>query len=145
MARKSRPLGVTVLALIQFVSGLQMLASALICFALASIVSSPEVQSQLTDSSWLIENAGTLLTILGVVFLVLAILSFQLTRGYLRGYRWARTRGRKVATFAALVAVLNIMLMPARVDPGSPWLTLLFNIMIILYLGRRRIKAYFVH
>ena len=143
--KRRRPTGVTVLALLQAFTGLQMLVSALTCFAFASIVNSPEVQSQLTESSWLLQNAGTLLFIIGVVFLVLALFSFQLTRGYLRGYRWARTRGRKVASFAILVAIVNIVLMPLRADPGSPWLTLFFNIAIILYLGRRKIKTFFVH
>lgn len=77
------------------------------------------------------------------MFLAIAIFSFVLARGYLRGHEWARLKGRKVAILAILFAVVSMILIPVRADPGAPVWTILFNVFILAYLGRRRVRAYF--
>jgi hypothetical protein len=143
-ARK-RPLGVTVLALLQTVSGIQLLIQAIAFFVFAAIVSSPESQvalSSFVDEN-LVQNLPAIFAAIGIVFLVLSVLSFHLARGYLKGYEWARRRGRKVAVLAMLFAVVSIILIPARTDPGAPIWTILFNVFILAYLGRKRVRSYF--
>jgi len=95
---RKRPFGVTVLAILQTLSGIQFLILAIVFFLLA----------------WII------VTIIGIIFLALAILSFHLARGYVNGYEWARRRGRKVAMFAILIAVISMILIPVRADAGAP-------------------------
>jgi MFS family permease len=142
---RKRPFGVTVLALLQTVSGIQLLIEGLVFLALATIATSPEVQDAV--SSFADENLArslpAILTIFGLVFLALAILSFHLARGYLNGHEWARRRGRKVAVFAILIAVLSMILMTATANPSGPIWTILFNLFILGYLGRKRIRTYF--
>jgi hypothetical protein len=111
----------------------------------ATIASSAEVQESLSSfaDENLVRNLPAIFALIGIVFLVLAVLSFQLARGYLRGNERARVRGRKVAVLAMLFAVISLVLMPARADPGAPIWTILFNVFILAYLGRRRVRAFF--
>ncbi len=144
-AVRKRPLGVTVLAVVQVVSGLQMLGSAIWALAVASIASTPDGQETLADTlpQWMAENAAAIFGVLGIVILVLAIWSFLLARGYVRGVEKARARGRKVAFYAILLAILTIVFVPNRTDPGSPWWTIVFNIAIYIYLDSEKVRAYF--
>ena len=140
-----RPFGVTVLAILQTISGIQLLIQSLLFFVFATITSSPEVQeslSSLVDEN-LVKNLPTIFAVLGIVFLIFAILSFQIARGYMRGYEWARVRGRKVALVVILFAFISLLLMPNRADPGAPIWTIIFNVFILVYLNRRRVRAYF--
>ncbi|MCJ7488655.1 MAG: hypothetical protein MUO87_00705, partial [Thermoplasmata archaeon] len=59
------------------------------------------------------------------------------------GHEWARRRGRKVATFAILIAVISMILIPVRADPGAPVWTILLNIFTLAYLSRKRVKTFF--
>ncbi len=85
----------TVLAILQTISGIQLLVVA-IAFLLF----------------------GAIYAVLGIIFLAIAILSFHLARGYLNGHEWARRRGRKVAMFAILSAVISMIQFPARSTLG---------------------------
>lgn len=144
-AVRKRPLGVTLLAVVQVVSGLQMLGNALWALAIASIASTPEGQETLADTlpPWMAENAAAIFGVLGTVILVLAIWSLLLARGYVKGIEKARARGRKVALYAVLLAILTIVLVPDRTDPGSPWWTIIFNLAIYIYLNSEKVRAYF--
>ena len=143
--RRKRPFGVTVLAILQTVSGIQLLFQAIVLLAVASMINDPEARENI--SAFADENlADTLvlvLTLLGIVFLVIAILSFHLARGYLNGHEWARRRGRKVAMFAILFAFISLILMPTVANPGAPVWTILFNVFILVYLNRRRVRSFF--
>ena len=143
--KRKRPFGVTVLALVQVVSGIQMLGSGLWALAVASIAGTPEGAETLetTLSPWMAENAAAIFTVIGFSFLVLAILSFLLARGYVKGLEKARVRGRKVAFYSILFAILSIVLVPNRTDPGSPWWTILINVTIYFYLNSDKVKGYF--
>jgi len=109
--KRKRPFGVTVLALVQVVSGIQMLGSGLWALAVASIAGTPEGAETLeaTLSPWMAENAAAIFTVIGFGFLILAILSFLLARGYVKGLEKARVRGRKVAFYSILFAILSIV------------------------------------
>jgi succinate dehydrogenase/fumarate reductase cytochrome b subunit len=143
--KKKRPFGVTVLALLQIVSGFQMLGGALVVLGIAAIATTTEGQEALEAalSPWLAENAALILAVVGLALLTLAVWSFFLARGYLKGNERARRRGRRVALYAIAFAVLGIMLVPVRTDPGSPWLTVLFNLTIYLYLNSAKVRMYF--
>jgi hypothetical protein len=144
-AKRKRPIGVLVLALIQVVSGVQLLGGALWAFAVAGLAGTPEGQELLAEatSPWVAENAAALFLLLGLALLVLSVLSFLLARGYVKGIERARARGRKVAAYAMLFAFLGIILVPSRTDPGSPWWTIIFNLAIYLYLNSDKVKRYF--
>lgn len=142
---RKRPFGVTVFAILQTVSGVNFLIQAIKFFFYASIATTPEGREYLSSfvDENLIPSLPAIFTIIGIILLVIAILSFHLARGYVNGHEWARRRGRKVATFAILIAVISMILIPVRADPGAPVWTILLNIFILAYLSRRRVKAFF--
>ena len=128
--------------MIQLISGLQLLVSALFMLAISSRAGTAEVQEAL-KSAWVAANAAPLFFFLGIVVLVLAVSSLWLARGYIKGYDWARRRGRLVAALSIIFAVFGVFLLPTRTDAGSPWWSIIFNSGIILYLGRPRTIAWF--
>lgn len=141
---RNRPFGVTLLALVQILAGFQSLAASLMYFALTSWAKSAEGVARLENSGeWAVKNGATLFLVLALVYLILGIGSLLLARGYVKGVEWARRRGRWVATFAIVFAILGIFLLPDRVDPGSPLWTILINIVVIAYLGSRKVRAFF--
>ena len=101
---RRRPFGVTVLAILQTVSGIQLLYGAIAFFLAALIVATPEGReyvSSFVDED-LIPSLPPIFAIVGIILLAISILSFHLARGYVNGHEWARRRGRKVAAFAIL-------------------------------------------
>lgn len=140
-----RPFGVTILAIAQTLSGIQLLMQALIAFAIAAIVSDPDVQEQLSSVAGEVDfgTLSLLFVLIGIAALGIAIFSFALARGYAKGRLWAWRRGRKIAILTIILAILGLMIMPARTDPGAPIWTMLLNLFIFLYLGRRKVRAWF--
>ncbi|MDH3364732.1 MAG: hypothetical protein OEM29_01820 [Thermoplasmata archaeon] len=141
-ARYSRPIGVTLIAILQIVSGLQML---LVAFIALVIASSPDVQEDISSTvgEQLADSIAAIFLVIGVVALAIATFSFVLARGYLKGREWARRKGRKIAFFAILLAFFTLILIPSRTDPGAPIWTILLNLFILTYLGRTRVRQFF--
>ena len=132
------------LAVIQVITGIQLLVSSLIYFALVSWVKTPEGLEALTKAGdWAVESAGGVFFLLGALFLVLGVVDLLLARGYVQGREWARHRGRVLAVTAIVFAVLGGIFLPSRVDPGSPVWTVIFNLIVVLYLGRAKVRRYF--
>ena len=48
-----------------------------------------------------------------------------------------------IAVFAILLAIAGVIILPAKLVPESPVWTVFFNVVIILYLGRPHVKAFF--
>ncbi|MCU0860663.1 MAG: hypothetical protein MUE55_08790 [Thermoplasmata archaeon] len=124
-----RPFLVTVLAIIQVLSGVQMLASSFVL---------------LTISSWeQFAGVAGILLLIGFGYFVLAVLALLLARGYVKGFEKARRTGRRVALFAILLAIVVLLLRGDQPDAGSPVLTVIGNMFIYAYLGTRKVKAFF--
>src|SRR6266704_1182342 len=114
--KPKRPTGVTVLAILEFLGGLVGLGA----------------------GALLIGNASTLLNALGAVAVIFGIVSLVLGVGFLGGKGWAWTLG-------IVVGVLNIIssLVQAAVGDYSNIIGIIFPIIIIYYLMRPHVKAFF--
>ncbi|MFH1579462.1 MAG: hypothetical protein ABIE25_04810 [Thermoplasmatota archaeon] len=123
-----RPLGVTILAIIAIVAGIQSLGAGLALFSFSSTLEKS------------ILGIGSLI---GLGFLIIGLFYLFLARGYVKGHERARRKGRMIAAFAILLALAGVMILPARLVPESPVWTMILNVVIILYLGRPRVKAFF--
>lgn len=145
MGRGRRPFGVVVLAILQVISGIQLLFASIASLVIAAVLSTPEGEEQIstTVQPESVELLVGVFAVIGVVALLMAIFSFLLARGYLRGREWSRRKGRQMAVLAIAIAVISMLLFPGRADPGSPVWTIMSNIVIYLYLGRKRIRSYF--
>jgi len=146
---RTRPFGITLLALVQIISGLQFWL-----LAIASRADTTELQDALGENAWIAENVDGVLFWSRIIYVVLGLLAFALAYGYMNGSEWAGRRGTSVATFAIVVAFLTMMLVAIPANLGSPmWLftvwtlvavcTIIFNIAVIIFLGRPTVKAYF--
>lgn len=140
-----RPFGVTALTVITLVNAFHLFLGFLWCLAVSARLDDPIVQDALgsATSPWIAENASTLFFFLGLGEVALFVSYALLARGYYNGREEARIRGRKVAKWTIAFALLCIILVPARADPGSPWFTLFLNLGIFHYLGKDRVIAYF--
>ncbi len=123
-----RPLGVTILAIIAIVAGIQSIGTG---FALVSF------------SSTLEKSISGLVSLIGLGFLIVGLSYLLLARGYVKGRERARMKGRMIAVFAILLAIAGVIILPAKLVPESPVWTVFFNVVIILYLGRPRVRAFF--
>ncbi len=134
----------TLLAIIQVVSGFQSLLSSLIYFALVPWTKTPEGVAALTKAgAWALKNAGGVFLVLAIVYLVIGLSALILARGYLNAKEWARHRGRLLAALAILFAFIGGIFLPERLDPGSPLWTIIFNAIVIVYLGRAKVRRFF--
>ena len=123
-----RPLGVTILAIIAIVAGIQSLGTGL---ALISL------------SSTLAKSVSGIVSLIGLGFLIVGLSYLLLARGYVNGRERARRKGRMIAVFAIFLAIAGVIVLPAKWGPDSPVWTVFFNFVIILYLGRPRVRAFF--
>ncbi len=128
---RRRPVGVTLLAIWEVLSALQLLVTGLVLWELSSEKTAGPVKS--------------LLFILGSLFMFLAVSYLLWARGYLKGYEWARRRGRFAATLVIVLAIFAMLLLgnAVRVFFDTPLWTIIANLVIVIYLGRPKVRAYF--
>ncbi len=142
--RGNRPTGIIILAIIQVLSGIQLLASSLVYFSLVSWSRTPEGIAELSKAGeWALNNARGIFFLLGVVYFALGTGSLLLARGYVKGRERARRKGRVIAVLAILFAFVGGIILPARLDPGSPVWTVVFNLIVVFYLGSKKVRRYF--
>lgn len=145
-SRPKRPFGVTILAIIQILSGLNALGSSLFFFAVSSLAKTASVQQSLQSSPWVAENAASIFFWLGLIFLAFALWSLWYARGYVKGHEWARRHGRRLAVLTIVLAVLLMIFLPnlpQKVGLGSPWWMIVSNSVVAIYLGRPKVIAFF--
>lgn len=136
----------TVLAIIQLLSAVNALSSSLFFFAVSAVAHADSIQQALEKSPWVAENAASIFFWLGVLFLAFAIWSFWYARGYLLGQEWARRRGRRLAELVIVLAIIIMVFLPNLphvVGLGSPWWMIISNSIVVLYLGRPKVRAFF--
>lgn len=142
--KKSCPFGIIVLALLQVINGVQLLVSGSWFLAISSAADTPEVRDALADSpAWLVDNLKEIFFWLGLIYIIVAILTFLFARGYVKGYEWARHKGRILAVLLIVYGIFGLLILPPRADPASPFWTVVVNIAVFVYLGRPSVKSYF--
>ena len=125
-----RPLGITALAFLQVLTGIQMLVGGLWLVGISSGVVS----------------AVVIVAVLGLAYIGFGVGSFVLARGYLVGLESTRRRGRTVAMLSILLGILLLFFVPGLTDRlglSSPGWTIFHNIIIALYLGSSGVRRYF--
>ncbi len=127
--RRERPTGVTVIAVLMMLTGLLLLLGAIAVIAVAFWTSG------WGDSG---DFFGPLYGLFGVIMLVIGIAYMGLAIGLLRLKPWARSVARVLAVFGLLSALLSVL----AGDPTSI-LSLVFNVIIVWYLGRNEVRAAF--
>jgi cytochrome bd-type quinol oxidase subunit 2 len=142
---RHRPIGVTILAILQILGGLGLLLLSFIFFGLAALLGSasltPEIRDQIPQ--WFLNLGSTVFLIVGVIILIFAIISFLLARGFLKGKRWARTVGIVLAVLEILGAITTAIASGNVNQIATVGFTAIIPIIILLYLMLPNTKAWF--
>jgi len=143
---QNRPLGVTLLSVVQFILGIGYLLSMLWAWSISSWADSVDGQMKLQSvgGDQLAKSVPTLFLVVGLVYLVLGISSLMLSRGYFKGRERARHRGRTMAALAIVFALFCLLFpVPAKLGPDSPFWAIVFNLFLVMYLARPKVLAFF--
>jgi hypothetical protein len=138
-AMRQRPLGVTILAVLEVLGGLLFLLVALASFLLAFVLNISDFQQRYgVDIPQEILNLGSaFFAVVGVVLIIIAILSFILAWGFLKGKRWAWLLG-------VVLSVLEIIGGAVSIFSASPSvLGLIIAVIVLVYLFLPSTKAWF--
>src|SRR5216683_4016480 len=135
--KPKRPTGVTVLAILEILGGLAGLVGGAALIGVAALVSSSNFATLYPQLAG-IGSVSTLLYALGALALIFGILGVVLGIGFLGGKGWAWTLG-------IVVGILNIVVSIAETAIGSSSniIGIIFPIIIIYYLMRPHVKAFF--
>jgi hypothetical protein len=135
--KPKRPTGVTVLAILEILGGLAGLGGGAVLIGVAALVSSSNFAALYPQLAG-IGGVSTLLYALGALALIFGILGLVLGIGFLGGKGWAWTLG-------IVVGALNIIVSLVETGIGfySSIIGIIFPIIIIYYLMRPHVKAFF--
>jgi hypothetical protein len=135
--KPKRPTGVTVLAILEILGGLAGLVGGAALIGVAALVSSSNFAALYPQLAG-IGSVSTLLYALGALALIFGILGLVLGIGFLGGKGWAWTLG-------IVVGVLNIVvsIVETAIGFSSNIIGIIFPIIIIYYLMRPHVKAFF--
>ncbi len=126
-----RPIGVTILAVLQVLGGLAFLGLGLIMLAISGFLRI----AGLGHLDMFIAFLGSLIVgAIGVVMIVLGILGFALAYGYWNGSGYAWPLGLGVALVSLLIRLLSL---------PSGLIGVLIDVLIIYYLTRPHVKKWF--
>ncbi len=147
---KSRPTGVTIIAILNIIGGIIMLliglgvaiAGAIIPFVPQSELQQQQQQNLTTDDIDLSQVppsflGGGILAIGGIV-IAIGILSFVVAYGLLKGRCWAWT-------LTVILSIISIVLAAISIAAGSipSIISIIVSGIILYYLYRPHVKAYF--
>lgn len=143
--QRHRPIGVTILAILQILGGLGALLISLGMFGLAALFGTTEFLNQYGDqiSQWILDLGTTFFVVMGVLFLIFAIVSFILARGFLRGKRWARIVGIILAVIEIASVIITAISSGNVLNIATVGFSALIPIIILLYLMLPSTKAWF--
>ncbi|HEY3420166.1 MAG TPA: DUF2127 domain-containing protein [Methanomassiliicoccales archaeon] len=139
---RNRPVGVTILAILQILGGVLELILALGFFLLAALINVTDIRNRIGTSvpDWVINNAPVFFGVLGLLFLIMAIISLVLAWAFLKGKNWARM-------LAIVFLVLSIIGNAIGIIGGTSLITvaisILFSLFIVWYLFRPNVKQWF--
>ncbi len=147
MQQRERPMGITILAILQLVLSGFGLLMALGMLMVAFLTGQQAIRDAIGPNvpAFVLENGSILFGLLALIFLVFSIIGLVITWGFFKGRPWARLVALGVALLYILFAFLNPLLY------GSITQAVVFDFVlativpmfIIFYLTRESVKVFF--
>jgi hypothetical protein len=134
--KPKRPTGVTVLAILDILGGIVGLAAGALFIGIAALASS-NLAAQYPALGG-ISGIASILYALGALALVLGLVSIVVAVGFLGGKGWAWTLGIVVSVISIIISIVETV-----IGFSSNIIGIVFSIIIIYYLMRPHVKAYF--
>ncbi len=143
-----RPIGVTILAILEIIVGIFLVIAAVGVLVLAGYISSvsipPEIDQNLPQ--WFIDFAPTALAIGGIVVLIIGLISFFVAWGFLKGRNWARMVAIILLVISVLISIFNAIA-AAIFTTGALFsliVAIIIPVLLIWYLTTAKVKAWFM-
>jgi hypothetical protein len=137
-----RPIGVTILGILAVLMGLMYLLIAAGSFIVA-VLPLEEWQEIGGVPEFIADNAEIIFTSLGVLFLILAVVSFLISYGFFKGRPWAWALGIILGVLSIISSVINLLLHWNISNLSSSIVSILIAVLLIFYLTRPGVKRYF--
>jgi hypothetical protein len=139
---RKRPVGVTILAILEIIVGILSLVGALGFFALAVLINVGDIRQRIGTSvpDWVLNNAPLFFGALGIFFLIMAIISLVLAWAFLKGKNWARILA---IIFLILSIIGNVIGILGGTNVFSVILSILLPVIIVWYLYQPGVKQWF--
>lgn len=134
--KPKRPTGVTVLAVLDILGGIAGIGVGALLIGVAALASSSLANQYPSLGS--ISGISSILYALGALSLILGILAIVLAIGFLGGKGWAWTLGIVVGVISIIVSIAE-----TAIGFSTNIIGIIFQIIIIYYLTRPHVKAYF--
>ena len=130
------------MAVLEILGGIVELILALGFFAIAALINVGDVRQRIGGSvpQWVVDNAPVFFGVLGLFFLIMAVLSLVLAWGFLKGKGWART---VAIVFLVLSIIGDIIGILGGTGFFAVVLSILLPILIVVYLYRPNVKQWF--
>jgi hypothetical protein len=136
MSTKSRPTGVTILAILEIIGGIFALLASATFFLLGALATGIEFD-MVEGAPFMMPFLGALATLVGVVFIVVGLVAFVLAYGFWTGKGWAWILGIIFAIIGIVLGAVSLVGSPASI------VGIVLNIVIIYYLTRPHVKEWF--
>ena len=143
---RERPFGVTLLAILMIIGGILSLVAAFGSFALSAVINVQEIMDQIGQEipQGIIEAIPAFFAVIGIVFLILAVIAFLIAYGYLKGRGWSWTLS---VVLLVISIVLDFIGFAASGFNAAGLVGLIIGIaipvIILVYLFQPRVKAWF--
>ncbi len=144
--QRQRPFGVTLLAILMIIGGVLSLIAAIGSFALSAVIDVQEIIEQLGPNfpEGIVEALPSFFGIVGIVFLIFAVLAFLIAYGYLKGRGWSWTLSVVLMGLSILFSVIGFVLSGIT---AAGLISMLIGIaipaIILVYLFQPGVKAWF--
>jgi hypothetical protein len=133
MEKRERPLGVTILAILEAIGGIIYLAGILIIGLFLEMIRE-FMPGTMPGAGFLKGFIGLIVLIATIVLLILGLVSFLLAYGLWTGKGWAWTL---TFIFSIIGILLGLISLPSGI------ISILINVLILYYLTRPHVKAFF--
>jgi len=134
MEKRERPLGVTILAILEAIEGVIYLAGILLIGIFFEMITTfmPETMPRMIG--FFKGFLGMIVLVIAIILLILGLISFLLAYGLWTGKGWAWTL---TFIFSIIGILLGLVSLPSGI------ISILINVLILYYLTRPHVKAFF--
>ncbi|MEM0444559.1 MAG: hypothetical protein QXO86_02865 [Nitrososphaerota archaeon] len=129
---RTRPTGVTILAILEIIGSVLSLLGAVALFALGAMVG-----GVLEDEFGMAGIFGLIAPLMGGVLLIVALIGFVLAYGFWTGKGWAWILGIIFSIIGIILGLATIIGNPSGI------ITVIINAVILYYLTRPHVKEWF--
>jgi uncharacterized membrane protein YfcA len=139
---RKRPLGVTLLAILQILGGLFELILGIGFLLIAALVNLADIREKVGTSvpDWVINNSTLIFGVLGLFFIIMAIISLVLAWAFLKGKNWSRVLAIVFFVISIIGGVIGLF---GGVSVSTVFGSIILPVIILLYLNMPNVKDWF--